>query len=140
MWNRIITEKGSQYTQTGSIGKTQRYKMTTKETYPVMDMLVFVNFTSKAELQTALRVIHSHGSGLKLYVINKKNGNILDKVSPGTDIALVILDKSRNTVVNIFESSTIPHIGWNTFDQRRYEERGVSYRDTHIGHKVISIE
>jgi hypothetical protein len=138
MWNRIITEKGSCYSQIGCSRKTQRYKMVTKETCPVMDMLVFVNFTCRAELQTALQVIHSHGSGLKLYVIDK-DGKILDKVSPGTDISLVTVDKSFNTV-SIFETSTSPQLGWCTFDQRRYVKKGVSYREIHIGNKIISIE
>jgi hypothetical protein len=30
-------------------------------------------------------------------------------------------------------------MGYNTFDQRRYEEKGEKYRSTHLGNKVTKI-
>lgn len=130
------TSKGSVYTVLPN-GKTQRYKTATKEQNEPNDLIVFVKFKNVEQEQDFLSA-QNRQNGQKLYVIDS-DGNIYDtnEQIKGKDVKLAIIKDGK--VIETVETSIEPKIGYNTFDQRRYEEKGEKYRSTHLGNKVVKI-
>jgi len=130
------TSKGSVYTVLPD-GRTQRFKTATKELNEPNDLIVFVKFKNAQQEQDFLSA-QNRQNGQKLYVIDSK-GNKYDtnEQVKGKDVRLAIVKDGK--VVETVETSLEPKIGYNTFDQRRYTEKGEGYRSTHLGNKVAKI-
>ena len=130
------TSKGSIYTVLPN-GKIQRFKTATKELNEPADLIVFVKFESSEQEEDFLSAQHRQG-GLKLYVIDSE-GNIYDtnEQIKGKNVKLAII--KDNKVLAAMDASLEPKIGYNTFDQRRFEEKGEKYRSTHLGNEVTKI-
>jgi hypothetical protein len=130
------TSKGSVYTVLPD-GRTQRFKTATKELNEPNDLIVFVKFKNAQQEQDFLSA-QNRQNGQKLYVIDSK-GNKYDtnEQVKGKDVRLAIVKDGK--VVETVETSLEPKIGYNTFDQRRYTEKGEGYRSTHLGNKVTKI-
>lgn len=130
------TAKGSIYTVLPN-GKTQRFKTATNELNEPNDLIVFVKFKNAEEEQDFLEA-QNRLNNQKLYVVDSE-GNIYNtnKETLGKAVKLVIIKDDK--VIKSVETSLEPKIGYNTFDQRRYEENGVQYRSTHLGNKVTKI-
>lgn len=136
-WITIITEKNSVYRNLGN-GKTQRFKRATNETCAIQDLLVFIEPMTNSKLQLFLQAVQLRGEFGKVYLIDK-GGNTYDSVNLQVpELKLAIL--KNNQWVNFAKVSITPIIGWYTFDQRRFQENNISYRECHIGNKVIHIE
>ena len=132
------TAKGSVYTVLPN-GKTQRFKTATKEQNEPQDLTVFVKFKNPAQEQDFLEgVQRSETSGTKVYVIDKQ-GNKYDtnEQAAGKDVRLALVKDGK--VIDTAETSTTPKIGYNAFDQRRFEKDGEKYREAHLGNKVVKI-
>lgn len=132
------TAKGSVYTVLPD-GRTQRFKTATKEQNEPQDLTVFVKFKDAAQEQDFLEgVQRSETSGTKVYVIDKQ-GNKYDRneQAAGKDVRLALVKDGK--VIDTAETSTTPKIGYNTFDQRRFEKDGEKYRQAHLGNKVVKI-
>lgn len=132
------TAKGSVYTVLPD-GRTQRFKTATKEQNEPQDLTVFVKFKDAAQEQDFLEgVQRSETSGTKVYVIDKQ-GNKYDTnaQAAGKDVRLALVKDGK--VIDTAETSTTPKIGYNTFDQRRFEKDGEKYRQAHLGNKVVKI-
>jgi hypothetical protein len=130
------TAKGSVYTVLPD-GRTQRFKTATNELNEPYDLIVFVKFKNAEEEQEFLEA-QNRLNGQKLYIVDSE-GNIYNtnKEALGKDVKLVIVKDDK--VIKSVETSLEPKIGYNTFDQRRYEENGEKYRSTHLGNKVTKI-
>ena len=130
------TSKGSVYTVLPN-GKTQRFKTATSELNEPNDLIVFVKFKNSKQEQDFLSA-QNRQDGQKLYVIDSK-GNVYDtnEQVKGKDVKLAIIKDGK--VIETVETSLEPKEGYNTFDQRRYEEKGEKYRSTHLGNKVTKI-
>ena len=132
------TAKGSVYTILPN-GKTQRFKTATKEQNEPQYLTVFVKFKDTEQEQDFLEGIQrSDTSGTKVYVIDKQ-GNKYDtnEQAAGKDVRLALVKDGK--VIDTAETSTTPKIGYNTFDQRRFEKDGEKYREAHLGNKVVKI-
>ena len=132
------TAKGSVYTVLPD-GRTQRFKTATKEQNEPQDLTVFVKFKDAAQEQDFLEgVQRSETSGTKVYVIDKQ-GNKYDTNAQvaGKDVRLALVKDGK--VIDTAETSTTPKIGYNAFDQRRFEKDGEKYREAHLGNKVVKI-
>lgn len=130
------TAKGSVYTVLPD-GRTQRFKTATGEQNEPNDLIVFVKFKNVQQEQDFLSA-QNRQDGKKLYVVDSA-GNVYDtnEQVKGKDVKLAIVKDGK--VVETVETSLEPKIGYNTFDQRRYEEKGEKYRSTHLGNKVTKI-
>jgi hypothetical protein len=130
------TAKGSVYTVLPN-GKTQRFKTATGEQNEPNDLIVFVKFKDAQQEQDFLSA-QNRQDGKKLYVVDSA-GNVYDtnEQVKGKDVKLAIIKDGK--VIETVETSLEPKIGYNTFDQRRYEEKGEKYRSTHLGNKVTKI-
>jgi len=130
------TAKGSVYTVLPD-GRTQRFKTATGEQNEPNDLIVFVKFKNVQQEQDFLSA-QNRQDGKKLYVVDSA-GNVYDtnEQVKGKDVKLAIVKDGK--VIETVETSLEPKIGYNTFDQRRYEEKGEKYRSTHLGNKVTKI-
>ena len=130
------TSKGSVYTVLPD-GRTQRFKTATGEKNEPNDLIVFVKFKNVQQEQDFLSA-QNRQDGKKLYVVDSA-GNIYNTNEQvrGKDVKLAIVKDGK--VIETVETSLEPKIGYNTFDQRRYEEKGEKYRSTHLGNKVTKI-
>jgi len=130
------TAKGSIYTVLPN-GKTQRFKTATKEQNEPNDLIVFAKFENAQQEQDFLSA-QNRQDGKKLYVVDSA-GNVYDtnEQVKGKDVRLAIIKDGK--AIETVETSLEPKIGYNTFDQRRYEEKGEKYRSTHLGNKVTKI-
>jgi predicted NAD-dependent protein-ADP-ribosyltransferase YbiA (DUF1768 family) len=130
------TAKGSVYTVLPN-GKTQRFKTATGEQNEPNDLIVFVKFENAQQEQDFLYA-QNRQDGKKLYVVDSA-GNVYDtnEQVKGKDVKLAIIKDGK--VIETVETSLEPKIGYNTFDQRRYDEKGEKYRSTHLGNKVTKI-
>jgi len=132
------TSKGSVYTVLPD-GRTQRFKTATKELNEPQDLTVFVKFKDGGQEQDFLEGIQrSESSGTKVYVIDLK-GNKYDtnEQAAGKDVRLALVKDGK--VIDTVETSLEPKIGYNTFDQRRFEKNGEEFRQIHLGNKVAKI-
>jgi hypothetical protein len=130
------TSMGSVYTVLPN-GKTQRFKTATGRQSEPSDLIVFVKFENPQQEQNFLSA-QNRENGRKLYVVDS-SGNMYDtdEQIKGKDVKLAIVESGR--VIEIAETSLEPKIGYNTFDQRRFEKNGEKYRSTHLGNDVIKI-
>jgi hypothetical protein len=55
----------------------------------------------------------------------------------GKDVRLALVKDGK--VIDTVETSTTPQIGFNSFDQRRFEKNGEEFRQIHLGNKVTKI-
>ena len=130
------TSKGSVYTILPD-GKVERFKTAANEKHEPAELIVFVKFDNSDQEEDFLSAQHRQG-GMKLYVIDAE-GNIYNKNSEvaGKNVKLAII--KDNKVLAAIDASTEPKIGYNTFDQRRFEKDGEKYRSTHLGNDVTKI-
>jgi hypothetical protein len=130
------TAKGSVYTVLPD-GKTQRFKTVTGEKNDPQDLIVFAKFKDAQQEQDFLSA-QNRKNGQKLVVVDK-DGNIYNtnEEIKGKDVKLAII-KDGN-IIETAETSIDPKIGYNTFDQRRFEKDGEPVRSTHLGNKVTKI-
>jgi hypothetical protein len=130
------TAQGSVYTVLPD-GRTQRFKTATQEQNEPQDLIVFAKFENPQQEQDFLSA-QNREDGQKLYVVDSE-GNVYNKNEEikGKDVRLAIIKDGK--VVQTVETSLTPKIGYNTFDQRRYEENGEKFRSTHLGNKVTKI-
>lgn len=130
------TAKGSVYTVLPD-GKTQRFKTATGEKNDPQDLIVFAKFKDSQQEQDFLSA-QNRKDGQKLVVVDK-DGNIYNtnEEVKGKDVKLAII-KDGN-IIDTAETSIDPKIGYNTFDQRRFEKDGEPVRSTHLGNKVTKI-
>lgn len=130
------TSQGSIYNVLPN-GKTQRFKTATGELNEPNDLIVFVKFNNAQQEQDFLAA-QNRLDDHKLYVVDDE-GNIYNtnEQVAGKDVKLVIVKNGK--IIQTVETSLAPIIGYNTFDQRRYEENGEGYRSTHLGNKVTKI-
>jgi hypothetical protein len=130
------TSKGSIYRVLPN-GKTQRFKTATNELNEPNDLIVFVKFKSTDQEQDFLSA-QNRQNGQKLYVVDTKGNTYDTNVQvKGKDVKLAIVKDGK--VIETVETSLEPKIGYNTFDQRRYVDKGESYRSTHLGNEVTKI-
>ena len=130
------TSKGSIYTVLPN-GKTQRFKTAANELSEPNDLIVFVKFKNSKQEQDFLSAQNRQG-GQKLYVVDSE-GNLYDtnEQVQGKDVKLAIIKDGK--VVETVETSLEPKVGYNTFDQRRFEKDGEKYRSSHLGNTIVKI-
>jgi hypothetical protein len=130
------TSKGSVYTVLPD-GKVERFKTAANEKHEPAELIVFVKFDNSDQEEDFLSAQNRQG-GMKLYVIDAE-GNIYNKNSEvaGKNVKLAIIKDDK--VLAAIDASTEPKIGYNTFDQRRFEKDGEKYRSTHLGNDVTKI-
>ncbi|HPP18466.1 MAG TPA: hypothetical protein PLT51_00600, partial [Candidatus Dojkabacteria bacterium] len=134
------TAAGSKYTLYPD-GKIDRYKTATKEKQETNDLIVFVKFNSSEQMQRFLEGVQEREkSGTKVYVIDNK-GNKYSKGLDikGKDVKLALVDTKTNKVIETVETKQEPTIGYNTYDESRYSEKGEQMRRQHLGNKVTKI-
>ena len=136
-WSTIITKKGSVYRNLGE-GKTQRFKRATNEVCRIQDLLCFVKFNNDEHLQEFLRAVQLRGVHGKVYVIDKTGKNYDSLIGVKEEVKLAIL--KDNKWVAFANVSKEPVVGYSTFDQVRFIEGGVSYREVHIGNDIVHFE
>lgn len=130
------TSKGSVYTVLAD-GRVERFKTVANEKHEPAELIVFVKFDNEDQEEDFLSAQNRLG-GMKLYVIDSE-GNIYNKNSEvaGKNVKLAIIKDDK--VLAAIDASTEPKIGYNTFDQRRFEENGQKFRSTHLGNTVTKI-
>ena len=130
------TSRGSIYTVLPN-GKTQRFKTAANELSEPNDLIVFVKFKNSKQEQDFLSAQNRQG-GQKLYVVDSE-GNLYDtnEQVQGKDVKLAIIKDGK--VVETVETSLEPKVGYNTFDQRRFEKDGEKYRSSHLGNTIVKI-
>ena len=133
------TEKGSVY-EVLPDGRTKRFKTATKEQNDPQDLTVFAKFKNPQQEQEFLRGIQDTKSGTKVYLIDKE-GNKYDTNADakGKDVKLALVDVATGKTLQLAETSLDPKIGYNVFDQRRWDADGKSWRESHIGNRVNKI-
>jgi hypothetical protein len=122
-------------------GRVDRYKTATKEKQETNDLIVFVKFKDSEQMQRFLAGVQEREkSNTKVYVIDNK-GNKYSKGSDikGKDVRLALVETKTNKVLETVETKQEPTIGYNTYDESRYAEKGEQMRRQHLGNKVTKI-
>jgi hypothetical protein len=135
------TENGSIYTILPD-GRTQRFKTKDSKLNEPQDLIAFVKFTDEFQEQRFLKgVQRQEESGTKVYIVdtlgNKMNFN---KEMEGKKIVFVLVDIKTNSIIEKTEAINLPQVGYNTFDQRRFDKEGEQFREKHIGNAIISVK
>jgi hypothetical protein len=154
----LETARGSVYTYLPD-GRTQRYKKATGERKEPKDVLVFIpdynwivknaqvilenkkHIVGEDEVEyLEILVDYVHGTGRDIRVIDSQGKELKtnEEVAKAERPCCAFLTKGN---VDFYLPVTgKPHLGFFTFDTRRFNSGGQWFRSNHVGNKVIRIK
>ncbi|MBD3300361.1 MAG: hypothetical protein GF347_03340 [Candidatus Moranbacteria bacterium] len=157
-YRSVETEKGSVYTYLAD-GRTQRFKKVEGKKYEPQDALVFIpnydrlkqiappeiNFEGTfGENEVQYNQILLHGirdKGQKNYIVDQKGRKLETNHAIANTKGPIFLTFGDSQKVDFHIPITNkPRMGFYTYDTRKYQEKGETLREKHMGNKVVKIE
>lgn len=151
--DKFITEKGSIYKYL-SDGRTQRFKTITQEFSNPQDAIVFIpdyqtilkiapkriiDAFGPNELRYLSKILSYMQHGKKIRIVDKKGNRIFknNEIQKLNDVWVSLGTKTQMDYMLLVEKN--PQLGFTPFDTTLFIKNNQTYRDKHMGHKIIEI-